>query len=520
MSTPVVVPTAQLQAQPQSAQPQSTRAKPIKPQNTQAKPAEPQAQPTQAQPTQAQPGLGSPAAGIDPGAYPDAIQPLAPVVGAELTTPLAAGGDLRYANLDYAASAPALVEVADHLNEVLPYYASVHRGAGYASQVSTSVYENARGTVREFLGARPDDEVVFTRNTTDALNLLAGCIPGTGDVLYLDIEHHANLLPWQARPHRSVVAARTLAETLERVRAWLKAGEISLVAVTGASNITGEILPIAELAQLAHEHGARIAVDAAQLAPHRRIDVASADIDYLAFSGHKLYAPFGAGVLVGRADWLDRGKPHLAGGGAVREVRLDSVVWADGPARHEAGSPNVLGAATLAKAAQVISGLDEGAWHRHEQQLRDALVAGLSEVEGVTVHRLFEDSDLGAGPASRGSVGIVNFSIAGHDAGLTAAYLSAEHGVGLRDGRFCAHPALRRLGLPSGSLRASFGLGSRLEDVERLVGGVRDLVEHGVRLDYTVDAGRWVPTHDARPFPAWAPNTPGTAGAAPCTAED
>ncbi|MDQ4502006.1 aminotransferase class V-fold PLP-dependent enzyme [Sinomonas sp. ASV322] len=458
--------------------------------------------------------------GFSPADYPDAVRPFADVVGSELITPLAGGGEVRYANLDYAASAPALSEVASYLNEVLPYYASVHRGAGYASQVSTSLYENARSIVREFVGARADDEVVFTRNTTDSLNLLAGSVPGSGEVLYLDIEHHANLLPWQARPHRSVVAARTLAETLERVRAWLKAGEISLVAVTGASNITGEILPIAELAALAHEHGARIVVDAAQLAPHRRIDVAQADVDYLAFSGHKLYAPFGAGVLVGRRDWLDEGRPHLAGGGAVREVRLDSVAWADGPARHEAGSPNVLGAATLAKAAQVVASLDEAAWHRHEQQLRSALVDGLGTIEGVKVHRLFEDSDPGVSAASRGAVGIVNFSVAGHDAGLTAAYLSAEHGVGLRDGRFCAHPALRRLGLASGSLRASFGLGSRLEDVERLVAGVRELVERGLRLDYKVDAGRWVPALDTRAFPAWAPNTPGTAGAAPCTAED
>lgn len=461
-------------------------------------------------------------AGAPAGASPlrAAIGPLADVVGAELVTPLVGGGSIRYANLDYAASAPALSEVAAYLNEVLPFYASVHRGAGYTSQVSTSVYEGARTIVRDFVGGRADDEVIFTRNTTDSLNLLAGCLPAAGDVLYLDIEHHANLLPWQSRPHRSVVAARTLAETLDRVRAWLKAGEITLLAVTGASNITGEILPIDELAQLAHEHGARIAVDAAQLAPHRRIDMAAADIDYIAFSGHKLYAPFGAGVLVGRRDWLDDGRPYLAGGGAVREVRLDSVAWADGTARHEGGSPNVLGAATLAKAVQIVGSLDEQAWHAHEQQLRDALVRGLGELEGVTVHRLFEDSDLGASSASRGAVGIVNFSIEGHDAGLAAAYLSAEHGVGLRDGRFCAHPALRRLGLASGSLRASFGLGSRLEDVERLVAGVRGLLEHGLGLDYAVDAGRWVPVDDARPFPEWAPNIPGTAGAAPCASDD
>jgi selenocysteine lyase/cysteine desulfurase len=448
-----------------------------------------------------------PAAAHPAHAYPDALEPLAAVVGADLPAPLVGGGEVRYANLDYAASAPALAEVAEHLNEVLPFYASVHRGAGYASQISTSVYEGARSTVRRFVRARPDDAVVFTRNTTDSLNLLAGCVP-SGEVLYLDIEHHANLLPWQARPHRSVVAAPTLAETLERVRVSLADGGVSLLAVTGASNVTGELLPIAELAAIAHEHGARIVVDAAQLAPHRRIDVTGSGIDYLAFSGHKLYAPFGSGVLLGRADWLDAGAPHLAGGGAVREVRLDATTWADGPARHEAGSPNVLGAATLARAAEVLGSLPEDAWQRHEQQLRSALVAGLAQLEGVTVHRLFEDSEE--------AIGVVNFSVEGHDAGLVAAFLSAEHGVGLRDGRFCAHPLLKRLGLPSGSLRASFGVGSRLEDVERLLSGLRQLLEDGLGIDYTVDTGRWVPAHDTRPFPEWAPNTPGTAGAAPC----
>ena len=450
-------------------------------------------------------------------AYPEALAPLAEVVGSELRAPLVGGGEVRYANLDYAASAPALAEVAAHLNEVLPYYASVHRGAGYASQISTSVYENARAIVRSFVGGRDDDSVIFTRNTTESLNLLAGCLPARGDVLYLDLEHHANLLPWQARPHRSVIAAGTIAETLELVRLQLSDGGVSLLAVTGASNVTGEVLPLAELAELAHAHGARILVDAAQLAPHRRIDVAGTGIDYLAFSGHKLYAPFGSGVLVGRPDWLDAGRPHLAGGGAVREVRLDAVTWAEGPARHEGGSPNVLGAATLARAAEVLGALDEGLWHRHEQQLRAALIDGLSGIDGVTVHRLFADSE--AGEAGAGAIGVVNFSVAGHDAGLTAAYLSAEHGVGVRDGRFCAHPVLRRLGLASGSLRASFGVGSRLEDVERLVAGIGQLVEKGLGLDYVIDAGRWVPAKDTRVFPAWAPNTPGTAGAAPCSTD-
>ncbi|MCB5291457.1 aminotransferase class V-fold PLP-dependent enzyme [Arthrobacter sp. SO3] len=459
-----------------------------------------------------------------------ARRPLAAVSGAEIQAPLIQGGSVRYANLDYGASAPALSVVSAYLNEILPFYASVHRGAGYASQISTSVYENARSIVRSFVGGRADDSVIFTRNTTDSLNLLAGCLPvvdgaHTGEVLYLDIEHHANLLPWQGVPHRSVIAAPTLAATLELLRGELAYGGISLLAVTGASNVTGEILPIRALAALAHEYGARIVVDAAQLAPHRRIDIAADDVDYLAFSGHKLYAPFGAGVLIGRSDWLDAGTPHLAGGGAVQDARIDAVSWTTGPARHEGGSPNVLGAATLARATQVIAGLDVEEWHAHENAIRSFLVEGLARIDGVTVHQIFSDSASFDAPAEAGpdtgpgtgTIGVVNFSLEGYDAGLVAAYLSAEHGIGLRDGRFCAHPLLRRLGLPSGSLRASFGLGSRLEDAERLLAGIQELLRSGLGWDYVVDAGRWVPSNDTRSYPHWAPNTPGTAGAAPCT---
>jgi selenocysteine lyase/cysteine desulfurase len=473
----------------------------------------------------ATPGFGSPSGTALPDRFAVAGRPLAAVTGAEIQAPLIQGGHIRYANLDYGASAPALSVVSAYLNEILPFYASVHRGAGYASQISTSVYENARNIVREFVGGRVDDSVIFTRNTTDSLNLLAGCLPvenglHTGEVLYLDIEHHANLLPWQTVPHRSVVAAPTIAETLEKLREQLADGRISLLAVTGASNVTGEILPVRALAALAHEYGARIVVDAAQLAPHRRIDISADDVDYLAFSGHKLYAPFGAGVLVGRPDWLDAGTPHLAGGGAVSDARLDTVSWTTGPARHEGGSPNVLGAATLAKATQVVAALDQAQWHAHENTIRSFLVEGLRRIDGVTVHQIFSDTDAEDTGQGAGTIGVVNFSVEGYDAGLVAAYLSAEHGIGLRDGRFCAHPLLKRLGLPSGSLRASFGLGSRLEDAQRLLAGIQELRQTGLGWDYVVDAGRWVPSNDNRSYPHWAPNTPGTAGAAPCAVVD
>ncbi|MGG5171695.1 aminotransferase class V-fold PLP-dependent enzyme [Pseudarthrobacter sp. J1738] len=444
-----------------------------------------------------------------------AVRPLAAVTGAEIVAPLIQGGGVRYANLDYGASAPALSVVSAYLNEILPYYASVHRGAGYASQISTSVYENARNIVRDFVGGRPDDTVIFTRNTTDSLNVLAGSLPSVhgsplGEVLYLDIEHHANLLPWQRLPHRSVVAESTIEATVRALDAELANGGISLLAVTGASNVTGEVLPLQRLATLAHQHGARIVVDAAQLAPHRRINISELDVDYLAFSGHKLYAPFGAGVLVGRSDWLDEGTPLLAGGGAVKEARLDSVTWTTGPARHEAGSPNVLGAATLARATQILASLDESQWIGHEAAIRDHLVEGLSSISGVKVHKIFPQDHLD-------TIGVVNFSVEGYDAGLVAAYLSAEHGIGIRDGKFCAHPLLKRLGLPAGSLRASFGVGSRLEDAERLIKAVTELRSSGLGWDYVIDAGRWVPANDSRNYPDWAPNTPGTAGAAPCS---
>ncbi|GAB2925267.1 aminotransferase class V-fold PLP-dependent enzyme [Rhodococcus aerolatus] len=393
-----------------------------------------------------------------------AVAPFAALVGAGLPTPTRRG-DRPYVNLDNAASTPALAAVADEVTRFLPQYASVHRGAGHLSQVCTRAHEQARRDVAAAVGAGERDVVVFTRNTTDALNLLATAVPGR--VVYLDVEHHANFLPWQESGDTLVPVARTVAGTLAAVEAALRREPVALLTVTGASNVTGEVLPLAELAALAHRHGARIAVDGAQLVPHRRIDLTALGLDYLAFSGHKLYAPFGAGVLVGRRDWLDAAPPHLAGGGAVAEVTTTGTTWAPAPARHEGGTPNLLGVLALAAACRELTAWDEAAWHEHERVLHAHVLDELASA-GLAPLRIWAD------PAD--VVGVVAFTVPGWRPAAVAAYLADEHGIGVRDGRFCAHPLLARLGVPGGAVRVSLGVGSSSADVDRLGAALRELV--------------------------------------------
>ncbi|TVZ00224.1 aminotransferase class V-fold PLP-dependent enzyme [Trebonia kvetii] len=421
----------------------------------------------------------------------EAGAPLAPLASDGQSVPLVQGGSVRWVNLDYAASAPALRAVADHVAQVLPLYASVHRGASYASEACTAAYEAARRQVAAFVGARPDDVAVFTRNTTDALNLLATAVPG--EVVHLDIEHHANLLPWQARGNRLVPAGSTVAATLAAVEAELARRPAALLTVTGASNVTGECPPLDRLAEIAHRHGARLAVDGAQLVPHRRVDLCAIGADYLALSGHKMYAPFGAGALIGRRDWLDAAPAYLAGGGAVREVTCDSVRWAPAPARHEAGTPAVLGALALAAACRELAALPDGAVAAHEQALLGRLDEGLVAV-GARVLRIWPDApDLDRVPA-------VSFTVPGFAAARVAAYLSAEHGIGVRDGKFCAHPLLARLGAADGAVRVSLGLGSQADDIDQLIAALGKLRTDGPSWRYTADHR---PSPDTRPLPDW-----------------
>ncbi|WP_258177241.1 aminotransferase class V-fold PLP-dependent enzyme [Streptomyces solincola] len=439
-----------------------------------------------------------------------------PVLGRDVTVPLVTGGEVGYAALDYAASAPALQRVWDDVAAYAPYYGSVHRGAGYLSQLSTDLFENSRATVAEFLDCRADDQVVFTRSTTDSLNLLAAALPADCQVFVFETEHHASLLPWSDHRVSYLDAPRTPARAVEILERALAAREPygpALVCVTGASNVTGELWPVRELAAAAHAHGARIVLDAAQLAPHHPVSVRDLDVDWVAFSGHKLYAPFGSGVLAGRADWLREADPYLAGGGASRTVtrRTDGgvdVEWHTTAARHEAGSPNVIGVYAIASACKALTEAGFENLVAREERLIAAVRAGLAEVPEVRVLSLFGDD------APR--VGVISFVVEGWNSSHFAAALSAEYGIGVRDGLFCAHPLVRTLlgsdpqvigecGAPEAAapgerslnaIRVSFGAGTPDEHVERFVRAVKELVRDGAAWSYRTEDGRCVPARD------------------------
>jgi Selenocysteine lyase len=259
--------------------------------------------------------------------------------------------------------------------------------------------------------------------------------------------------------------------------------------------VTGELLPVAEIAALAHAHGARVCLDAAQLAPHRKVDITALDVDYVAISGHKLYAPFGAGALVGRSDWLDAADPYLPGGGATERVDASGVVWATGSDRHEGGSPNVIGAVALAAACAALTE-HRDAVEAHEVLLSARLRGGLGAIDGVRLLSLFSET--------HDRVGTVAFTVAGFPSGLVSAYLSAEYGIGVRDGKFCAHQltdALLADDDESRAVRASLGLGSTLEHVDRLIGAIRTLVNRGTGQTYTFTEDGWTVVGDQRELP-------------------
>jgi selenocysteine lyase/cysteine desulfurase len=387
------------------------------------------------------------------------------LVGDGLLVPCADGHERPYLCLDAAASTGALPAVAERVAGFLPWYSSVHRGAGYKSQLATDAYEHARERIHAFAGRSEDDVAIICRNTTEAINHLAYRLRlQPSDIVATTlVEHHANLLPW-----RRVATLRYVecdaAGTFEvaAVRAALDAAPAPrLLAVTGASNVSGWVPPVEAIIEDAHARGVPVMVDAAQLAPHRPLPPAA---DFVAFSGHKMYAPFGGGALIGPRRAFAEGDPFLAGGGAVDLVDLEEVVWTHPPEREEAGSPNVLGALALATATAELERIGWDAIRRHDDTLAVRLRAGLAAIPGVRV--------LGPG-LDTATLPIATFVVEGVPHALVAARLSAEFAIAVRHGCFCAHPYLIRLLGLSGEELAAFRAAARRHDRCALPGAVR-----------------------------------------------
>jgi selenocysteine lyase/cysteine desulfurase len=416
----------------------------------------------------------------------------APLVGAGIVVPCIDGQTRPYRDLDCAASTPALDVVADAVNQFLPWYSSVHRGAGYKSRRATAAYEAARDSAHRFSGrpAGGDDVVILVRNTTEAINHLAYRLQLKADdvVVTTVVEHHANLLPWaKVARRRWVECAAAGTFSVDDVVTVLDDGpRPALLALTGASNVTGWLPPVEEICAEAHERGVPVLLDAAQLAPHRPLP---AGPDYVAFSGHKLYAPYGAGALIGPRSTFATGEPFLAGGGAVDLVDLDEVIWTEPPEREEAGSPNVVGVVAFGAAMDELLRIGWETIGAHEALLSARLHDGLRAIDGVRV--------LGPEPGSGAdTLAVAAFTVEGMHHALVAARLSAEFGVGVRHGCFCAHPYLMRLlgvgaeGVAEaraavrqgnrstipGAVRASCGLGTSEDDVDTLLAALHDLV--------------------------------------------
>lgn len=436
--------------------------------------------------------------------------------------PVLSGKRVPYLNLDNAASTPALKHVQDTVNAFLEIYSSVHRGTGFKSQISTHAYEAAREQMLHFVGAHPREHVcIFGKNTTEAINKLARRFPYTSQknvVLVSQMEHHSNDLPWRAAAevvHIGLLPDGRLDENHFDALLNEYAGKIALVAVSGASNVTGYLNPIHRLAQKAHAVGAQILIDCAQLAPHRRIDMLSPDdpahLDYVAIAAHKMYAPFGSGALIGRKETFTIGEPDLRGGGQVEIVTVDRVVWSQPPEREEAGSPNTVGAIAMAAAAAQLEAIGMETVAAHEAELTAYALQRLVEIPGIHIY-----GDPNPQTADQ-RLGVIPINLEGMPHFLVAAILGHEFGIGVRNGCFCAHPyLLHLLGYDEneaerirqqmitgdrrnapGMVRISFGLYNTLSDIDRLMDALHAIRTGRYQGQYVQDttSGEFHPTN-------------------------
>ena len=374
--------------------------------------------------------------------------------------------------LDNGATTQKPLCVLDAMQEeYLNVNANVHRGVHWMSQQATDLHEAARETVRKFINARSTTEIVFTRGTTESLNLVAssfveGCMKEGDEVIVSTMEHHSNIVPWQLQEQRKGIVLKVIpmtdeGELLLEEYEKLFTERTKLVSVTQVSNVLGTINPVKEMIRIAHEHGVPVMIDGAQSVPHFAVDVQDLDCDFLAFSGHKVYGPTGVGVLYGKEKWLDKMPPYQGGGEMIEHVSFEKTTFERPPLKFEAGTPDYVATHGLAKALDYVSALGMDNILAHEQDLTHYALQQLREIEGMHIY----------GHAGDSGDAVISFNV-GNIHHMDLGTLLDQLGIAVRTGHHCAQPLMDRLGV-IGTVRASFGLYNTREEVDTLVSGIK-----------------------------------------------
>ncbi len=436
------------------------------------------------------------------------------IVGYYRQVPLLSGEMQQYINFDNAASTPSLKPVLDTVNEFMEWYSSIHRGTGFKSQLASELYEEVREIVAQHVNVDPETHsIIFLKNTTEAINKLAHRMSIGPDqvVLVSMMEHHSNDLPWRANGkvvHIRVHPDGRLDENDLVAKLKEYQGKVAIVSITGASNVTGWVNDVNRLAEICHAHGTRIMVDAAQLAPHRAIDMRDQDdpghIDFLAFSAHKMYAPYGTGVLIGDKDFFEQGAPEYTGGGTIKIVSLDHLHWADPPEKDEAGTPNTVGVIALGKVLLTLNHIGMDRVAEHEKELTHYMLKRMAEIPRVEIYGSSDPEVVD------NRLGVITFNLKEIPHALTAAILNYEGGIGVRNGCFCAHPYIKflmgmdeqealkieqeilhndRSRLP-GAVRASFGMYNTTDEIDHFIDVLKTIASENFQGTYVIDRTR------------------------------
>ena len=373
--------------------------------------------------------------------------------------------------LDNAATTQKPLCVLDAMrDEYLNVNANVHRGVHYLSQQATDLHEAARERVRQFINAKKTEEIVFTRGTTEAINLVAASfcesqMQAGDEVLVTEMEHHSNIVSWQLQAQKRGIVVKHLPITddgcldLSTLTSYFSS-RTKLVSVAHVSNVLGTVNKVSDIIKIAHEHGIPVLVDGAQSAPHFKVDVQAMDCDFFAFSGHKMYGPTGIGVLYGKEDWLEKLPPYQGGGEMIDKVTWEKTTFERLPFKFEAGTPDYVATHGLAKAIDYIETIGFDAIQRHEEELTSYCMEQLQTIDGMHIY----------GPTDRRDA-VVSFNV-GDIHHLDMGTLLDRLGIAVRTGHHCAQPLMDRLGI-SGTVRASFALYNTKEEVDALVAGIR-----------------------------------------------